>query len=213
MAYDTEKHHRRSLRLRGYDYARPGAYFVTICTYQRECLLGEIRDGQMILNAYGRIVHEEWYKTATVRPYVALDAFVVMPNHLHGIVIITERRGTAPPCPYQTARMDRPPVLYKGEFGKPIAGTLPTIIRSFKSVVTQRINEMRGTAGLPLEELPRVEGVGEAPSADAGDLSGHDQVSQEELYSLAARSARPVLLFLPISRKVAGEEEVLIAEC
>jgi REP element-mobilizing transposase RayT len=137
--YDPSRHHRRSIRLRGFDYARPGTYFVTICTRQRECLFGEVIEGTMILSDFGQVVHEEWHKTSLVRPYVTLDAFVVMPNHVHGILMITDdRRGTAPPCPYQ------------GQFGHPIPRSLPTIIRAFKSATTQRVNQMRGTPGMPL---------------------------------------------------------------
>ena len=87
---DPRKHHRRSIRLQGYDYTRAGAYFITICTQGRECLFGEIVDGEMILNELGRIVQEEWKKTPAIRREMELDAFVVMPDHIHGIVIIRE---------------------------------------------------------------------------------------------------------------------------
>lgn len=87
---DPRKHHRRSIRLQGYDYTRAGAYFITICTQGRECLFGEIVDGEMILNELGRIVQEEWEKTPAIRREMELDAFVVMPDHIHGIVIIRE---------------------------------------------------------------------------------------------------------------------------
>jgi hypothetical protein len=83
-----DKHHRRSIRLPGYDYSQPGAYFVTICAYQRQCLFGEIIDGQMRLNQYGAIVADEWQKSSIMRREIELDAWVVMPNHFHGIVII-----------------------------------------------------------------------------------------------------------------------------
>jgi REP element-mobilizing transposase RayT len=85
---DSECRHRRSIRLRGYDYTQAGAYFVTICTQDRACLFGEIIDGQMRLNAPGQIVHDEWLRTGALRPNVELDAFVVMPNHFHGIIVL-----------------------------------------------------------------------------------------------------------------------------
>ena len=88
MAYDPETHHRRSTRLRGYDYARVGACFVTLCAQERLCLFGEIASGEMYLNALGHIVEEEWLRSAEIRTEILLDAFVVMPNHLHGIVVI-----------------------------------------------------------------------------------------------------------------------------
>ncbi|MEM9508615.1 MAG: hypothetical protein AAGA16_13175, partial [Cyanobacteria bacterium P01_E01_bin.35] len=88
MKYDRAKHHRRSIRLRGYDYSQPGYYFVTICCYERQCLFGEIVDGVMQLNQYGEIVKNEWLKSSVIRPDIKLDKYVVMPNHFHGIVII-----------------------------------------------------------------------------------------------------------------------------
>jgi REP element-mobilizing transposase RayT len=91
--YDPEKHHRRSIRLKGYDYTQPGAYFITICTHGRECLFGEIIDGEMHLNEAGQIVVQTWQDLPNHVPNVQLDAFVIMPNHVHGIIIITERAG------------------------------------------------------------------------------------------------------------------------
>ena len=90
MTYDPRKHHRRSIRLKGYDYTQAGAYFVTFVAHDRECLFGDVVDGVMRLNAFGEIVREEWFRTAVVRPYVMLDPdeFVVMPNHIHGIIWI-----------------------------------------------------------------------------------------------------------------------------
>ncbi len=74
-----------------YDYATPGAYFVTVCTYDHACLFGDVVDGQMAVNAYGEIVREEWFRAAEVRHSVILhrDDVVVMPNHIHGIIHIT----------------------------------------------------------------------------------------------------------------------------
>lgn len=127
--------HRRSIRLRGYDYSQVGAYFVTVCTKDRRCLFGNAADGEMQLNDAGRIVADEWIKTAEMRNNVELDEWVVMPNHFHGILVVTNGRGTA----------RRAPTLE--QFGQPVSGSIPTIIRSFKSAVTKRINEMRGMPG------------------------------------------------------------------
>src|SRR4028118_1039178 len=88
MTYNPKKHHRRSIRLQGYDYSETGAYFITFCTYQRECLFGEIINGQMRLNQYGQIVAEEWGHSSAIRQEIELDVWVVMPNHFHGIVVI-----------------------------------------------------------------------------------------------------------------------------
>jgi len=88
-------HHRRSLRLKGYDYSQAGAYFVTICTHDRIHLFGEVMDGEMRVNQWGSIVREEWFRTAQLRLYVVLydDEFVVMPNHIHGVIWIVDDVG------------------------------------------------------------------------------------------------------------------------
>ncbi|MBI5962671.1 MAG: transposase [Chloroflexi bacterium] len=91
--FDPKQHHRRSIRLKGYDYAQAGAYYVTIVTWHRECLFGEVVDGEMILSPYGEIVQKWWNEIQNHFPIVETDAFVVMPNHVYGIIVITERRG------------------------------------------------------------------------------------------------------------------------
>src|SRR3990172_7834035 len=102
MRYDAEKHHRRSIRLRGYDYAQAGAYFVTICTQNRECLFGEVVDGQMVLNDPGKILESVWSELPDHYPGVDVDAFVIMPNHIHGIVILV---GAGPrACPQDSGQ-------------------------------------------------------------------------------------------------------------
>ena len=90
MAVNVPLHDRRTVRLRGYDYTQPGAYFVTICTKDRFPLFGEIVDCEMRLSAFGKVAHEEWFKSARIRPYLQLvaDEYVVMPNHVHGIIHI-----------------------------------------------------------------------------------------------------------------------------
>jgi len=95
MPYDPARHHRRSIRLKGYDYTQPGAYFITLCTQNREHLFGAVVEGEMRLNAWGKIAREEWFTTARLRPYVRLDEreFVVMPNHVHGIIWIVDDDG------------------------------------------------------------------------------------------------------------------------
>ena len=86
MKHDPDKHHRRSIRLKGYDYSQAGAYFVTICTQDRECLFGDIVDGEMRLNDAGHMVRDVWHKIPEHFPYADIDEFVVMPNHFHGII-------------------------------------------------------------------------------------------------------------------------------
>lgn len=90
MKYDPEQHHRRSIRLKEYDYSQSGAYFITICTYNRKCSFGEIVNGEMQLNEWGTILENELLKTSELRPNVLLDEYVVMPNHFHGIIVIMD---------------------------------------------------------------------------------------------------------------------------
>ena len=96
-----KKYKRRSIRLKDYDYSQPEAYFVTICTYNRECILGNIINGEMQINGFGKIVKNEWLKTAKIRKTIGLDEFVVMPNHIHGIIMIFDDncRGTLQRAP------------------------------------------------------------------------------------------------------------------
>jgi len=88
MRNTSQKYHRRSIRLKDYDYSNDGAYFVTICAYQRRCLFGKMVKDNMKPNAYGRLAELEWGKTAKLRNSVVLDTFVIMPNHVHGIIFI-----------------------------------------------------------------------------------------------------------------------------
>ena len=100
MPYDPARHHRRSIRLKGYDYTRPGAYFVTIVTQGRACLFGEVVAGEMRMNDAGRMVQQVWDELALFYEGVQTDAFIVMPNHVHGIIILTGNvRATPRGCP------------------------------------------------------------------------------------------------------------------
>ncbi len=93
MPYDPKIHHRKSIRLRGYDYSAPGRYFVTICVQEKACLFGGIVGDQIELNDYGRIVETVWSELPSHFPLVELDQFVVMPNHFHAIVVIVDPRA------------------------------------------------------------------------------------------------------------------------
>ena len=142
MNHPNNLPHRRSIRLQGYDYSQAGAYFVTICTQGKECLFGGMENGAVALNEYGCVVRDEWLKTAEIRAEIQAGEFVMMPNHFHGILIVGARRAV--PVPVDTAR--RAPTMER--FGQPIPGSLPTIIRAFKSAVTKRINEIRQLPGV-----------------------------------------------------------------
>jgi putative transposase len=94
MAYDPQKHHRRSIRLKGYDYTRPGAYFVTICTHDRSNVLGEIVNGKMQLSPIGQVAHDFWGWVSDHFSNVEVTPFIVMPNHVHAIITIYEHSRT-----------------------------------------------------------------------------------------------------------------------
>lgn len=144
MKFDSQVYCRRSIRLREYDYAQAGAYFTTIVTAGREFLFGKIENEEMRLSALGEIARVEWFKTAELRSNVKLweDEFIVMPNHIHGIIWVNENDDSI-----VGARRRRAPTE---QFGKPTTGSLPTIIRAYKSAVTYKINEMRQTRGTPV---------------------------------------------------------------
>jgi putative transposase len=143
MNLDPRSHHRRSIQLKEYDYGQRGAYFVTIVTRGRECLFGEIVDGEMKFSHFGQIARREWLKTAELRRTVKLwgDEFAVMPNHVHGIIWINENDDVG-------ARRRRASTTE--QFGKPVIGSLATIVRAYKSAVTYAIHELRGTRGAPI---------------------------------------------------------------
>jgi putative transposase len=138
---NPETRRRKSIRLQEYDYTQTGAYFVTICTLNREYSFGHVAGEEMVLSEAGRIVTEEWLKTCKMRPYVQLDHFVVMPNHFHGILILNDENMDQ--ARQDTAR--RAPT--KERFSKPVSRSLSSIVRAFKSAVTKRVNEWRATPG------------------------------------------------------------------
>jgi REP element-mobilizing transposase RayT len=153
----SDSRHRHSIRLQNYDYSQAGAYFVTVCAQDRKCLFGDIANGEMALNDYGLAVQDEWMKTAEIRSEIQLGEFVVMPNHFHGILIVGDapRRGTACRALVDDEVRHEGMVRQEGtarrapteRFGQPIPGSLPTIVRAFKSAVTKHINEIRRSPG------------------------------------------------------------------
>jgi putative transposase len=166
MKYDPQKHHRRSIRLKGYDYTSPGAYFIAICTHQRHCLFGEIINGEMQLNAMGQCVDAHWNRLATHFPHLQLDGFVVMPNHIHGILILTP---TENPTPRMGAALGNPRSHSTGTFC-PNATPGSDSVKPQPETVSPDWNQ--GSIALPLESEPGVtfgremgaDGVGGLPN-------------------------------------------------
>ena len=106
IPHNPQKHRRCSIRLPGYDYASPGAYFVTICVRSGECLLGDIVDGEMRLNDAGQIADDFWAQVPDHFPNVSIDAFTTMPNHLHTIIVIQAQGGGTPPLHHTHSKDD-----------------------------------------------------------------------------------------------------------
>ena len=96
MAYNPKRHHRKSIRLKEWDYSNPGAYFLTLCVKDRRCLFGEIENGINILNDAGRMIKKWYLELAHKFPNIRIDEYVVMPNHFHSIIIITPPQNTIP---------------------------------------------------------------------------------------------------------------------
>jgi REP element-mobilizing transposase RayT len=138
-------HRRRSIRLCGYDYTLPGAYYVTIVTRDRACILGEIVEGAMRLSDAGRIVEEEWRRLAETHPHLTLDAYVIMPNHVHGIVVLCDggkdtAGGWATGGEYTAAVAPTSPA-------GPAPESLGALVGQVKSVSSRRINTLINATG------------------------------------------------------------------
>lgn len=146
--FDPQKHHRRSIRIKGYDYSQEGAYYATVVVHRRECLFGEIVDGKMILNEYGRIADECWRAIPEHFPTVELGAYVVMPNHVHGIIAIIDNDRADAVASARRGTIYRAPTENIEQFGNPVKGSLPTIVRTYKAAVTRRIGRELNATGI-----------------------------------------------------------------
>jgi len=177
MKYDPNKHHRRSIRLTGYDYSQPGAYFVTLCVQGRECVLGDVVDGHMMLNNAGQRADQFWPAVADHFADVEIDTWVTMPNHVHAIIVIGrgvvsmpnneemggEKGGETTPQHGGGGRGvvstpnneetggekggETPPLHGGGGRGGVSPPTLGQIVAYFKYQTTKSINQMRETPG------------------------------------------------------------------
>ncbi len=113
----TDHFHRHSIRLKGYDYSQPGAYFVTVVTYHRDCIFGDVNNCEMVPNQVGKLVAYAWNDLVHHYPFIRLDAFVIMPNHVHGILWIEEQQPVSNP-------------------------SLGVIVGTFKSDATRRVRKI-----------------------------------------------------------------------
>lgn len=135
MKFDPQKHHRRSIRLKDYDYSQAGAYYVTINVQNRECLFGEIVNDEMILNEAGMMVIEQWLALLERFPNIELDVYQIMPNHFHGIIVIIEPVGATLVV---AQNMDAQNFVdsRNSRAGTRPAPTLGDMIGAFKSITT-----------------------------------------------------------------------------
>jgi len=137
MTYNPNLHHRRSIRLAGYDYSQPGAYYVTTCAARRECVFGDVVKGKMRLNVLGAIAEREWRSLPRHYPNVQLDAFIVMPNHVHGIILLAD-----------SGRLPLSEVVRVSRHGPPGASTnavTPRARQSGNEIATSTSSAMRMT--------------------------------------------------------------------
>ncbi len=131
--YDPDRHHRRSIRLSEFDYSQEGAYFVTICVHQWACLLGDVLEGQVRLSEFGSVVAKCWRDLPRHYDHIELGEFVVMPNHVHGVIVLRSSVGAGfKPAPTGAVRKRH---------------GLPEITRALKTFSARRINALRGTPG------------------------------------------------------------------
>jgi len=132
MKFNPDIHHRKSIRLRGYDYSQAGLYFITICTHERLPLFGKIDDGKMVTNDAGLVAKKCWQEIPDHFPQIILDGFVVMPNHIHGIIEIRDTVGAKNLLPLQNVE-----TAMKHGTSK----TVGSIVRGFKIGVTKWFRE------------------------------------------------------------------------
>ena len=133
---------RRSIRLSGYDYRSAGAYFVTICTHRRALLFDH--------SPFAEVAREQWAVSASLRAGIALDAFVVMPNHVHGVVWLVPTAATPVPVGSVGAQRAAPLRGAPGARPRVAAGSLGAFVRAYKAAVARAINRLRRTAAAPV---------------------------------------------------------------
>jgi len=153
MTFDSNVHNRKSIRLQGYDYSRAGAYFVSICTHNRERLFGEIIDDKINLNEIGKMVLWHWIRIPNHFPNVKLDEKIILPNHVHGVIWLNDNKDVG----YVGAKHSKQPTSLnnqnRSENASPLQsqqipiGTKPqslsAIIQNFKSITSRKFHRIR----------------------------------------------------------------------
>ena len=156
--YNPNIHHRRSIRLKGYDYSQAGLYFITICCQDRICRFGYIKGDEMVLNEYGKIAYHEWVQLCNRFPNFELDVFQIMPNHIHGIIILNDvpvGAGFTPaPAPESGQPQGFAPTGQPQGFAPTgVAPTISDIVGAYKSLVANRCLEIYKTNNTTMGKL------------------------------------------------------------
>ncbi|MCX6143684.1 MAG: hypothetical protein NTZ35_10710 [Ignavibacteriales bacterium] len=204
---------RKRLRLKQYDYSQPGAYFVTICTKDREHRFGEIVEGEMWANGMAAVVQSRWNDLPNHYPNVELDEFVIMPNHVHGIIVILDKPVTVgdPTVGDGAKPLDQPAVAATSRRPNTGAGSprpyLGNVVAYFKYQSAKRINEINGTPSTPVwqrgyydhiirddRSLTRIrEYIAHNPQRWASDKQNPDSEANDEFERwLSSTGKRPI---------------------
>lgn len=151
MLNPSQTRQRKQLRLKGYDYSQCGSYYITICTQNRSCLFGDVRYGEIVLNDYGKIVQNEWCKTGEIRENIFVEDFIVMPNHIHGIIRVDDdatkghmQCGNRGDGDVKNGHMQCAPT--GNSFGGSVSNSISTIVKLFKSTTTRQIKQIRNAS-------------------------------------------------------------------
>ena len=201
--YNPKIHKRKSIRLKGYDYSQAGLYFITICCQDKLCRFGQVVNGEMVLNDFGLIAYNEWLKTPEIRPNVKLGDFIIMPNHMHGIIHIlyrdpsrkgeshspnntqqkTDVRGMKDICDTSSAKREQNPNR-KGESHSPYNTQPKTDVRGMKDICDTSLRSPSQTIGAILR------GYKSAVTKQLKSLGFHEKLWQRNYYEHIIRDDR-----------------------
>jgi putative transposase len=153
MASEPQVPDRQSIRLRVYDYSQPGMYYVTLCAHGKKCVFGEAIGGCVGLSVVGDVVRQCWQQIPDHFPHVELDEYVIMPNHIHGILVVKQAEGRGE-CEtsrhFRQKRAWHAKPLQEAQFGHPMSRTIGTIMGSFKSATTKEVRRKTGETDMML---------------------------------------------------------------
>ena len=199
-------HDRKSIRLKGYDYCFPGAYFVTIASWHREYLFGEVFEGKMRLNSFGEIVQSEWLKLTHHFPNMQLGEFIVMPNHIHGIIIIENKStvGTTRLTSNEIVESNSKLVNHKGS--EQIVGATRLMVNGAMESRASTVSELKDNDnGSPLQKIERPKG----PTSGAlGAIIGQFKSrATKRIWALPGMNRRPIWQRNYYERIIRNEQE------